>query len=79
MCYVIHRRFRTALQQSGSSSSSGGGVVFSLDVSWLFFSTFVRNMVIGSWLRCFFIVMKRVLYVDMDESIAFESCGERTM
>ena len=43
------------------------------------FLTFVRNMVIGNWLRCFFIVVKRVLYVDMDESIAFENCCERTM
>ena len=39
---------------SGNSSSSGGGVVFSLYVAWLFFLTVVRNMVIGSWLRCFF-------------------------
>ena len=39
---------------------SGGGVVFSLDVAWLFFLTFVRNMDIGSWLLCFFIMVKRV-------------------
>ena len=39
---------------TGNYSSSGGGVVFFMDVVWLFFLTFVRNMVIGSWLRCFF-------------------------
>ena len=64
---------------SSSSDTSGGGVVFSLDVAWLFFLTFVRNMAIGSWLRCLFIVVKRVLYVDMNESIVFENCSERTM
>ena len=62
-----------------SCDTSGGGGVFCLDVAWLFFLSFVRNMVIGSWLRCFFIVVKRVLYVDMDESIAFEKCCELTM
>ena len=48
---------------------------------WLgyFLLTFVRNMVIGSWLHYFFIVVKRVLHADMDESIAFENCSERTM
>ena len=64
---------------SSSSDTSGGGVVFSLDVAWLFFLTFIGNMVIGSWLCCFFIVVKRVLYVDVDESIALEKCSEGTM
>ena len=70
---------RSSSGNYSSSDTSGGGVIFSFDVAWLYFLTFVRNMVIGSWLRCFFIVVKRVLYVDMDKSIAFENCSERTM
>ena len=44
-----------------------------------FFGPSLGTWLLAAGLIVFFIVVKSVLYVDMDESIAFENCSEHVM